>query len=67
MVVAVFAVGLARWQDDWHAVLVLLGAPLPVSAVVNATKRIWLGPLLNLRADRQLTLEGATPRIPASS
>jgi hypothetical protein len=62
IVVAIFAVGLARGQDDWHAVLVLVGALLQVIAVIYATKRIWLGALLNLRADRQLTLEGDAER-----
>lgn len=64
IVVAIFAVGLARGQDDWHAVLVLLGALLQVIAVVYVTKSIWLGPLLNLRADGQLTLEGETHEHP---
>ena len=40
---AIFAVGLARGQDDWHAVLVLVGALLQVLAVVYATRSIWLG------------------------
>ena len=33
IVVAIFAIGLAHGQDDWHAVLVLLGALLQVLAV----------------------------------
>jgi hypothetical protein len=61
VVVAIFAVGLARGQDDWHAMLVLLGALLQVLAVIYATKRIWLAPLLNLRPDRQLELESSEP------
>jgi hypothetical protein len=64
IVVAIFAVGLARGQDDWHAVLVLLGALLQVIAVVYVTKSIWLGPLLNLRTGRQLTLESETHEYP---
>jgi len=52
VVVAIFAVGLARGQDDWHSVLVLVGALLQVAAVVYATRRIWLGPLIGaLRRD----------------
>ena len=42
IVVAIFAIGLAHGQDDWHAVLVLLGALLQVLAVVYATRSIWL-------------------------
>jgi hypothetical protein len=61
IVVAIFAVGLARGQDDWHAVLVLVGALLQVLAVLYATKSIWLGWLLNLRAGRRLELESDEP------
>lgn len=61
IVVAIFAVGLARGQDDWHAVLVLVGALLQVLAVVYATRRIWLAPLLDLRSGHQLELETTAP------
>ena len=66
IVVAIFAVGLARGQDDWHAVLVIVGALLQVLAVVYATQRIWLGPLEAQRAERQLTLESEAPAAPAA-
>jgi hypothetical protein len=65
IVVAIFAVGLARGQDDWHTVLLVVGAALQVLAVVYATKRIWLMPLMSLRADRQLELEVERPESPA--
>src|SRR5215210_1818890 len=61
VVVAIFAVGLARGQDDWHAVLVLVGALLQVLAVVYVTRSIWLAPLVRLRRSRQLTPEGEAP------
>jgi hypothetical protein len=48
VVVAIFAVGLARGQDDWHSVLVLVGALLQVAAVLYATRRIWLGSLIGV-------------------
>jgi hypothetical protein len=57
IVVAIFAVGLARGQDDWHTVLLLVGAALQVLAVVWATRRIWFPPLMSLRASRQPELE----------
>jgi hypothetical protein len=57
IVVAIFAVGLARGQDDWHAVLVLVGAVLQVAAVLYATRRIWLGPLRRKVGERRLELE----------
>jgi hypothetical protein len=52
MVVAILAVGLAEGQDDWHAALVVVGALLQVSAILYATKRIWLGLLASWRAPR---------------
>jgi hypothetical protein len=61
VVVAIFAIGLAHGQDDWHAVLVLLGALLQVLAIVYATRRIWLGPLLNVRSGDQLERETIAP------
>ena len=65
VVVAIFAVGLARGQDDWHAVLVLVGALLQVLAVVYATRSIWLAPLLRLRRSRQLSWRARRRRAAA--
>jgi hypothetical protein len=56
VVVAIFAVGLANGQDDWHDVLVLVGGLLQVVAVLYATRSLWFGPLRALRTNRQLTL-----------
>jgi len=65
IVVAIFAVGLAEGQDDWHAALVLVGGALEVLAVLYATRTLWLGPLRRLRADRQLTLGSDPAETPA--
>ena len=43
IVVAIFAAGLARGQDNWHDALVLVGALLEITAIAYATRRIWLG------------------------
>jgi hypothetical protein len=63
VVVAIFAVGLARGQDDWHSVLVLVGALLQVAAVLYATRRIWLGSLMSAvrRRPRELEVQNPVP------
>jgi hypothetical protein len=65
VVVAIFAVGLAYGQDDWHAVLVIVGAGLESAAVVYATRRIWLPSLLRVvqRRPRELESENPQPRF----
>jgi hypothetical protein len=50
VVVAVLAVGLAVGQDDWHDALVLVGALLQVTAILYATRRIWLGLIASRRS-----------------
>jgi hypothetical protein len=52
IVLAIFAVGLAEGQDDWHAALVLVGGALQAVAVLYATRGAWLPPLQSLRARR---------------
>ena len=61
VVVAVLAVGLAVGQDDWHDALVVVGALLQVTAILYATRRIWLGLFTSWRSRRP-----AEPEPPAS-
>jgi hypothetical protein len=61
VVVAIFAVGLARGQDDWHSVLVLVGALLQVAAVLYATRRIWLDSLIGAVRRDPPALEAQNP------
>ena len=65
VVIAIFAVGLAYGQDDWHAVLAIVGAGLEIAAVVYATRRIWLPALLRVvqRRPRELESENPQPRF----
>jgi hypothetical protein len=52
IVIAILAVGLAQGQDDWHAPLVLVGALLEIAAIGYATRRVWLGFLVERRTPR---------------
>jgi hypothetical protein len=62
VVVAILAAGFAYGQDDWHAVLAIVGAGLEIAAVVYATRRIWLPPLLRVAQGRPRELESENPR-----
>jgi hypothetical protein len=62
VVIAIFAAGLGYGQDDWHAVLVIVGAGLEVAAVAYATRRIWLPSLLRVMHQRPRELESENPQ-----
>ena len=64
VVVAILAVGLAVGQNDWHDALVIVGALLQVTAILYATRRIWLGLIASWRSPRPA---GDTPPAPAES
>jgi hypothetical protein len=66
VVIAIFAAGLARGQDDWHDALAIVGALLEVLAVAHATRRLWLARLPGRLGRRALESgEGERPSVPA--
>ena len=71
VVVAILAVGLAVGQNDWHDALVVVGALLQVTAILYATRRIWLGLIASWRSRRPAGAEppegGRTGLIPLFS
>jgi predicted small integral membrane protein len=52
VVVAILAVGLAVGQNDWHDALVIVGALLQVTAILYATRLIWLALIASWRSPR---------------
>ena len=61
VVVAILAIGLAVGQNDWHDALVVVGALLQVTAILYATRRVWLGLIASWRSRRPADADPPTP------